>query len=253
MVTRCSQKQRSPTMSQPAAETMPLPEMAVMNEEHAQQQMVQWNIYKPSDADSQLSMHMETNPIQVNQTPITHGPRGFRWHSFAPGTDAVATEQGGGHLLQLPMPVSLESSQSLHQTLGVVEGELPLKKKAKTGDTSWKWCSFPGCAKYVVSKRLCIAHGGGRRCKIEGCEKSGQVSHCPQPPCHCSFHISADAAAHLSFLGKCRRGQPATLFFVVAVWERVEGPCLIWGLAFAGCLGSMQGAWWRAALHYRGL
>lgn len=34
-----------------------------------------------------------------------------------------------------------------------------------------KPCEIPGCANVSRSRGLCKAHGGGRRCQVEGCAK----------------------------------------------------------------------------------
>ena len=40
-----------------------------------------------------------------------------------------------------------------------------------------KRCKFDGCNKSAVGgSNLCTAHGGGRRCSVEGCDKSAQSS-----------------------------------------------------------------------------
>jgi len=132
-----------------------------------------------ADDTSALEKTLAPDLTAVVQEPLLQ-QRGFRWHLYTPGqkeegainTGAPSMVAEQAQPLALPMP-------NTEVALVDITAAPPAKRQKKGKDASWKWCSFPDCNKYVVSKRLCIAHGGGKRCKIEGCTKSGQVIHLP--------------------------------------------------------------------------
>ena len=136
----------------------------------------------PLEASDAIGLVPPDNSVTV-QTQ-----RGFRWHAFSPGDDAFGRRSAAVAAVQLPhgkqntlstgdgsSPTTDEASEAGARPQGDIAGEQPGTKRAKP-EANWKWCTYPGCDKYVVSRRLCIAHGGGRRCKMEGCTKSGQVN-----------------------------------------------------------------------------
>ena len=73
-----------------------------------------------------------------------------------------------------PQPLSSMSQQEVMPPLGRATQEIALFRKMHR-----KRCTYPGngtaddppCPKVAASKGLCRAHGGGSRCKVEGCAK----------------------------------------------------------------------------------
>ncbi|KAG1705921.1 hypothetical protein DVH05_002485 [Phytophthora capsici] len=59
--------------------------------------------------------------------------------------------------------------RSLQETSSDAVAPGPKRKKRKA-----RICKEPDCDKYVVDHGLCIRHGGGKRCSIEGCNCRAQ-------------------------------------------------------------------------------
>ncbi|KAG3067871.1 hypothetical protein PC122_g17206 [Phytophthora cactorum] len=80
--------------------------------------------------------------------------------NFIPGA-----EQGTDTELRLATPTSAKRKEQSE----AVDATAPKRKKRKA-----RICKEPDCDKYVVDHGLCIRHGGGKRCNVEGCNCRAQ-------------------------------------------------------------------------------
>ena len=63
-----------------------------------------------------------------------------------------------------------KSSHGNHHDLDVGMIEKKLGKKVRV----YKKCSFEDCTTNARSKGFCFKHGGGTRCRVDGCDEGAQ-------------------------------------------------------------------------------
>ncbi|ETL95227.1 hypothetical protein L917_06947 [Phytophthora nicotianae] len=76
---------------------------------------------------------------------------------------------GAQHEADTELRLATPTSAKRKAQSDAVDATAPKRKKRKA-----RICKEPDCDKYVVDHGLCIRHGGGKRCNVEGCNCRAQ-------------------------------------------------------------------------------
>ncbi|OWZ02160.1 hypothetical protein PHMEG_00026324 [Phytophthora megakarya] len=78
-------------------------------------------------------------------------------------------------------------------------------------------CAMEGCGKLAQNRGVCLEHGGGQRCSVPHCQKFRQVRNLCKA--HAKESILSDAAALLSWSSKLKSESKHSISFLISPQE----------------------------------